>query len=130
MSLLHRRAGPPSVVPERAGHAVPHSQPKPRSRSSSPAGSQSLVRLALMDWHHCLASPARRLRAERGPGFHQLMTLFEHIAATIGGFYFVADRMSERHFGRFAGEVCSLGTPVAEARAEAVRGEIDRKSTR
>jgi hypothetical protein len=54
---------------------------------------------------------------------HQPPSLIEEIAAAIGGFNFVGQRVGERVFGYFAREVCALGRSVAERGAEA----MDRK---
>jgi hypothetical protein len=59
-----------------------------------------LILSASPQWHH-LAD--RRRPAETSPIRHQPASLLEQIAAAIGSFHLVPDRMVERHFEHFAG---------------------------
>ena len=77
---------------------------------------------APIDRHHLRRDSLSR--AERRPRLHQLAALLEQIAALVGALNAVADRMGKRELGGFAREVRRLGGPIPEARAEAVRGDI------
>ena len=57
---------------------------------------------------------------EGSPRLHELEALGEELAATIGGFGLVGDRVGKRHLYHFAGEVRLFRSPVPEARPEAV----------
>ena len=59
--------------------------------------------------------------AEIGPVGHHLHTLFEQVAAPLGGLDLVADRMREGHFCGLVRVVRPLAALVAEGAAEAVR---------
>lgn len=54
------------------------------------------------------------------PRPHQLAPLRHQIAATVGGFRLVADRVSERHFDDLGRERGALCRPITEGRPEPV----------
>jgi hypothetical protein len=51
------------------------------------------------------------------PGLHQTASYLEQIAAAVGRLDFVADGMSERHFGGLGGKIRLLGPPIAKSSA-------------
>ena len=64
----------------------------------------------------------RRERAGIGsPRLHEREALGKEVAAAIGGFDLVGDRVRKRHLDHFAGDVRFFRSPVAKARPEAVR---------
>ena len=79
---------------------------------------QKLLRLPQR--HNLAGAFDRRLRTIFRPGVHEPPALVEQVAAAIGGFDRVADRVRQGLLANLAWRGGALGRPIAEGRAKAV----------